>query len=82
MFLKIYQKYIIQKFLSMTLKISSIFLGLIVIMGIFEEITFFSEIEVSIYFPILLVMLNSLSVLYEIFPFIFLISVQFFFIKF
>jgi lipopolysaccharide export system permease protein len=82
MFLRIYQKYIIKKFLFITFKISFIFLGLIVIMSTFEEISFFSEIDVSIYFPIFLVMLNSLSVLYQIFPFIFLIGVQFFFINF
>ena len=79
MFLKVYQKYIIQNFLLMILKVSSVFLGLIFIMNFFEEVTFFSNIDVSIYFPLLLVVLNSLSILYEIFPFIFLIGVQFFF---
>jgi len=82
MILKIYQKYIVKNFLLMILNVSSVFLGLIIIMSVFEEISFFSKIDVSIYFPILLVILNSLSVLYEIFPFIFLIGVQFFFIKF
>ena len=82
MFLKVYQKYIIKNFLLMVLKVSFVFLGLIIILSIFEEISFFSDIDVNIYFPILLVFMNSLSILYEIFPFIFLIGSQFFFIKF
>tara|TARA_B100000795_G_scaffold269313_1_gene258334 strand:+ start:144 stop:1232 length:1089 start_codon:yes stop_codon:yes gene_type:complete len=82
MFLKIYQKYIVQKFMQMILRITLIFWGLIFIISIFEEVSFFSKTDVSIYFPILLVLLNSFSILYEIFPFIFFISVQFFFIKF
>ena len=81
MILKVYQNYIIKKFLFVTLKVSFVFLALIVIMSIFEEISFFSEIDVSGYLPIFLVILNSFSLLYEIFPFIFLIGVQFFFIN-
>jgi len=81
MFLKIYQKYIIKNFLLVVLKTSSVFLSLIIIMGIFEELTFFSSIDVSFYLPVILVLINSLSLLYIIFPFIFLIAAQFFFIK-
>ncbi|MDA9604202.1 LptF/LptG family permease [Candidatus Pelagibacter sp.] len=80
MLLKIYQKYIIKLFLVTILKTSLIFLSLIFIMGIFEELSFFSKLEVNFYFPLFLVFLNSFSFLYEIFPFIFLISAQFFFI--
>ncbi len=82
MFLKVYQKYIINHFLFMVLKVSSVFLSLIIILSIFEEISFFSDIDVNVYFPVLLVLMNSPSILYEIFPFIFLITSQFFFIKF
>ena len=81
MFLKIYQKYIIKKFLYIVLKTSLVFLSLIIIMGIFEELSFFSQLDVSLYLPLILVLINSLSVLYLIFPFIFLIGAQFFFIK-
>ena len=80
MLLKIYQKYIIKLFLLTVLKTSLIFLSLIFIMAIFEELSFFSKLNVNFYFPIILVFLNSFSLLYEIFPFIFLISTQFFFI--
>ena len=49
--------------------------------NLLTEIEFFSDIDVSIFFPIHLSLLNSPSMLFEIFPFIFLISTQVFFIK-
>jgi lipopolysaccharide export system permease protein len=82
MILKVYQNYIIKKFLSTTLIVSFVFFGLVIIMSTFEEVTFFSETEVNIYFPMLLVFLNSFSILFQLFPFIFLIGIQFFFINF
>ena len=81
MFLKIYQKYIIINFLLMVIKTSVVFFSLIIIMGIFEELSFFAQINADFYLPLILVFMNSLSILYLIFPFIFLISAQFFFIK-
>ena len=65
----------------MVLKTASVFLSLIVIMGIFTESSFFAELDVHFYLPLLLVLMDSLSVLYLIFPFIFLIGAQFFFIN-
>jgi len=81
MFLKIYQKYIIKNFLLIVLKTALVFLSLIIVMGIFEEFTFFSDLNVNFYLPIIMVLMNSFSILYLIFPFIFLIGAQFFFIK-
>ena len=81
MFLKVYQKYLIKEFIVTSLKISFIFFVLGFIMGILEELNFFSEYDVNYYFPIYLVFLNVPSLLYEIFPFIFLLTSQFFFIK-
>ena len=57
------------------------FFSLTFVLTIFEEISFFKDIEISFIIPFLLTLLNVPSVLYEIFPFIFLISTQFFFIK-
>ena len=82
MMLKVYQNYIIKKFLLTTFKVSIVFFGLVVTLSMFEEISFFSENDVGIYFPILLVLLNSFSILNQLFPFIFLIGAQFFFIDF
>jgi len=80
-YLKVYQKYIINNFLAMVIKIFFIFFSLAFVLTIFEEISFFKDIEISFFVPFFLTLLNVPSVLYEIFPFIFLISTQFFFIK-
>ena len=81
MITKIYQNYIVKNFINTLLKITLIFYCLIFIMNIFEEINFFKDTDSNIYLPLTLTFLNSPSVLYEIFPFIFLISTQFFFIQ-
>ena len=78
--IKTFEKYLIILFIKKTLNISLIFLALVFILSVFEEISFFKDVDVNFYFPFLLTMLNSLSTLFEIFPFIFLISTQFFFI--
>ena len=48
-------------------------------MNILEEINFLKDSDSSFILPIILTFLNAPSVLYEIFPFIFLISTQVFF---
>ncbi len=79
--IKIYQNYIVKNYINTLLKITLIFYFLIFIMNIFEEINFFKDTDTNIYMPLALTFLNSPSILYEIFPFIFLISTQFFFIQ-
>jgi len=79
MILKTYQKYLIKEFLSFILKVTFVFFVLGFVMGILEELKFFSDEDVSFYYPIFLVFLNIPSLIYEIFPFIILISVIFLF---
>tara|TARA_B100001057_G_scaffold181109_1_gene181822 strand:- start:3322 stop:4401 length:1080 start_codon:yes stop_codon:yes gene_type:complete len=79
--IKIYQKYIIKELLNKTLQVSFVFLILGFIMGILEELNFFSSLDVEYYYPFFLVMLNLPSLIYELFPFIILISVQLLLIK-
>ena len=81
MILKVYQNYISKQFLATFIKTIFIFLTLAFILNIFEEINFFKDLNVSIGIPIFLTFLNIPSIIFEIFPFIFLISTQFFFIK-
>ena len=81
MFLKTYVKYISKEFFEIILKISFVFYSLIFILTIFEELSYFKGSQVNFLYPIFLTFLNSPSILYNIFPFIFLISTQFFFIK-
>ena len=78
--IKSYQGYLIKSFLKKILLISSIFLSLIIILSVFDEISFFKKDEKNIILPFLLTILNAPSVLFEIFPFIFLISTQFYFL--
>ncbi len=77
--LKIYEKYILKKFFKIFLNISLIFLSLAIILNIFEEISFFKNIDVNPMLPYFLTFLNAPITLFEIFPFIFLITSQFFF---
>ena len=81
MIFKVYQNYIGKQFLLTFLKTIFIFATLAFILNIFEEINFFKELDVSIGIPIFLTFLNIPSIIFEIFPFIFLITTQFFFIK-
>ena len=75
--MKIYKKHIINNFLKLLLIISSIFFILVLLLNLFEELNFFKDTNQSLYYPLLLNILNAPSVLVNIFPFIFLISTQF-----
>ena len=79
---KIHQRYIISNFLSRFLIISFIFFCLTVILGILEEISFFKNLEENFLYPYILTLLNAPITLFEIFPFIFLLSSQFLFYNF
>ena len=81
MVIKVYQKYLIKEFITISLKITFIFIILGLIMGLLEEFNFFSDYDVKYFYPLYLVFLNVPSLIYEIFPFIFLISSQFLFLK-
>jgi len=81
MIFKVYQNYISKQFLSTFIKTVFIFITLAFILNIFEEINFFKDLNVSIGIPIFLTFLNIPTIIFEIFPFIFLITTQFFFIK-
>ena len=76
---KIYEKYILKKFFKIFINISIIFLTLAIILNIFEEISFFKNINANQMMPYFLTFLNAPITLFEIFPFIFLITAQFFF---
>ena len=72
---KIYQSFIIKKYLINIISLSGVFLILSFIMNILEEIKFFSNYEVEFYLPIVLTLLNIPGVIYQIFPFIILLSI-------
>ncbi len=79
--MKVYIKLIIKIFLKSFLYVSSIVFALVLILNLLTEIEFFKNINVTYFFPIYISLLNSPSLLFEMFPFIFLISTQMFFIN-
>ena len=81
MIIKTYKKYITKEYSEIVFKVSFIFYSLIFILTTFEELSFFKNLEINTLFPLFLTFLNSPSILFDIFPFIFLISTQFFFIR-
>ena len=76
----VYKKYLIKKFLKKIISVSIGFLSLIIILNILDEISFFKDLQVDFWLPLILTFSNSPSVLFEIFPFIFLISSLLFFL--
>ncbi len=76
---KIYQKYIVYNFFNKLLFVTLIFFSLTIILNIFEEISFFKNTESNFLLPYFLTFLTAPITLFEIFPFIFLISTQYFF---
>ena len=56
-----------------------IFFSLTIILGLLEEISFFKDYQTNFIYPYFLTLLNSPITLFEIFPFIFLLTTQFLF---
>ena len=83
MYNKIYIKHIYNIYIIRFIYITLVFSSLIFVLNVLEELKFFSNNDdVGIGLPILLTILNFPSILFEIFPFIILITTQFFFMKF
>ncbi len=78
--INIHKQYLLKKFLKKIFLISGIFLILILIINLIEEANFLKNTDAYFITPLILSSLNAPSLLYEMFPFIFLISTQFFFI--
>tara|TARA_B100001121_G_scaffold251318_1_gene227516 strand:- start:3234 stop:4316 length:1083 start_codon:yes stop_codon:yes gene_type:complete len=81
MIINIHKQYLLKKFLKKIFLVSGIFFILILIINLIEEANFLKSSEASFIMPVILSSLNAPSLLYEMFPFIFLISTQFFFIE-
>ena len=79
--MKTYIKYIILNFTQKIFIISFVFFLLVLLLNLFEEINFFKDKSENLYYPLLLNFLNAPTILNKVFPFIFLISTQFFIIS-
>ncbi len=75
--LKKYQIYLCSIFLKRFFLISIVFFCLVIIINFFEEISFSEKYNAEMYYAIYLSFLNAPSLIFEIFPFIFLITVKF-----
>ena len=76
-----YKKYILSLFSKTLIEVILISFSLILIINLFEELNFLKNQDVSGYYPIFLSLLNAPSIIFDILPFIFLISTLWFFIK-
>ena len=74
-----YTKFLIRTYLSSFLNVFFIFFCLIYILNLLTELEFFKQTNVQAFFPLYLSLINTPILVFEMFPFIFLISTQFFF---
>ncbi len=79
--MKIHIKFLIKLFTSSFVKIFIIFFSVILITNILEQAEFFKDIKFNFIYIVFLSFLNTPSVIFELLPFIFLISTQIFFIN-
>ncbi len=80
MIFKRYQTYLCSLFLKNFFLIGFLFFCLVIIINFFEEIRFSEKNNIDIYYSIYLSILNAPSLIFEIFPFIFLITVKTFYL--
>ena len=79
--MKTYIKFLIKLFNVSFFKIFIIFFTIIFVTNILDQIEFFKDKDLSFFNTIFLSFLNTPSILFDIFPFIFLLSTQIFFIQ-
>ena len=79
--MKVYIKYLSSIFFKSLAFVFIIMLSLVFLLNILTELEFFKDIRIGISYTMFLSLLNSPSLIFEMFPFILLISTQLFFIK-
>jgi len=79
--MKTYTKFLLKLFFNSILFVFFIMSCLVIILNILGEIEFFKIYDVASFFPIYMGLLNTPSLIFEMFPFIFLISTQVFFVS-
>ena len=79
--MKTYIKFLTTIFLKSFFNIILIIFSLVFIINFLAELEFFRDINTNIFFTIYLALINAPSMIFEIFPFILLLSTQLFYIK-
>ena len=80
--MKTYIKFISLIFLKSLLFVFLIMTSLVFILNLLSELEFFKNENVGINFTLFLSLLNSPSLIFEMFPFIMLITIQLFLLKY
>ncbi len=76
-----YNKFFIKIFFKSLFYVTGVLFCMVFILNLLGELEFFKNIPVDIFFTLFLSFLNSPALIFEMFPFIFLITSQLFFIK-
>ena len=79
--MRIYILFLINKFINSFFYVLAIICILGFILNLFNELEYFREIEVNQFLPFFLSLIDTPSLIFEILPFIFLVSTQLFFVK-
>ena len=79
--MKTYIKFLISLFNISFLKVFIVFFIIILITNVLEQVDFFKAININFFYLIFLSFLNTPSIIFDILPFIFLLSTQVFFIN-
>ena len=79
--MKTYIKFLINLFNISFFKVFVIFFSIILISNVLEQAEFFKDVDLSFFYLVFLSFLNTPSIIFEILPFIFLLSTQIFFIN-
>ena len=78
---KTLDKYLINLYFKKLFLVLIVFFTLTIILTVFEEITFFDDVNSKFYLPFLLAALNAPTTILEILPFVMLITTQLFFLE-
>ncbi|WP_440908135.1 LptF/LptG family permease [Candidatus Pelagibacter sp.] len=80
--MKVYIKFISSVYFKSLFFVFFVITSLVFILNLLTEIEFFKDENINVSFTLFLSLLNSPALVFEIFPFIILLTVQLFFIKF
>jgi lipopolysaccharide export system permease protein len=79
--LSILKRYIFADFLKITFNVFLVFFSLGIILNLFEEINFFKDYDVGVMLPLIICFLKVPNLIFNLFPFIVLISSVWLFLK-
>src|SRR6056300_1556911 len=76
-----YFKFLSLNYIKSIIYVFAVMFCLVFILNILSEIEFFKNYNVNTFIPVYLAFLNSFDLIFEMFPFIFLIATQLFFVN-